>query len=46
MQDKPGEVTGEGFSDAFAGQQFTWHVVHADGSTGSDQSGTTPNYRY
>jgi len=46
VQDKPGEVTGEGFSDAFGGQQFTWHVVHADGSTGSDQSGTTPNYRY
>ena len=27
VQDGPGEVTGDGFSDAFDGQQFTWHVV-------------------
>jgi predicted lipoprotein with Yx(FWY)xxD motif len=27
VEDKPGEVTGDGFSDAFDGQQFTWHVV-------------------
>ena len=26
-EDEPGEVTGDGFSDAFDGQQFTWHVV-------------------
>jgi predicted lipoprotein with Yx(FWY)xxD motif len=39
VQDNPGEVTGEGFSDAFEGQQFTWHVVHADGTTGAGSSG-------
>jgi predicted lipoprotein with Yx(FWY)xxD motif len=39
VQDQPGEVTGEGFSDAFDGQQFTWHVVHADGTTGAGSSG-------
>jgi predicted lipoprotein with Yx(FWY)xxD motif len=27
VEDEPGEVTGDGFSDAFDGQQFTWHVV-------------------
>jgi predicted lipoprotein with Yx(FWY)xxD motif len=26
-QDQSGEVTGDGFKDAFDGQQFTWHVV-------------------
>jgi predicted lipoprotein with Yx(FWY)xxD motif len=39
--DKPGRVNGDGASDAFAGQQFTWHVVHADGSTGSAGGGQT-----
>jgi predicted lipoprotein with Yx(FWY)xxD motif len=37
--DQPGEVTGDGFEDAFDGQTLTWHVVHADG--GTDSSGTT-----
>ena len=36
-QDDPGEVTGDGFSDAFDGQTFTWHVVSVGG--GSDSSG-------
>ena len=27
VEDEPGEVTGDGFSDAFDGQQFTWHVL-------------------
>ena len=27
VEDEPGEVTGDGLSDAFDGQQFTWHVV-------------------
>jgi predicted lipoprotein with Yx(FWY)xxD motif len=40
-EDEPGEVTGDGFEDAFAGQTLTWHVVHADGSTGSSGGGTT-----
>jgi predicted lipoprotein with Yx(FWY)xxD motif len=34
-QDQPGQVKGDGFKDAFGGQQFTWHVVHADASAGS-----------
>ena len=36
-EDQPGEVTGDGFSDAFGGQQFTWHAVHA--TSGADSSG-------
>ena len=36
-EDDPGEVTGDGFSDAFDGQTFTWHVVSVGGA--SDSSG-------
>ena len=39
MLDKPGKVAGDGFKDAFAGQRFTWHVVHPTAATSS--SGTT-----
>jgi predicted lipoprotein with Yx(FWY)xxD motif len=42
-QDAPGEVTGDGFSDAFDGQQFTWHVVSLDGASNSGTTGTTGN---
>jgi predicted lipoprotein with Yx(FWY)xxD motif len=38
-EDEPGEVTGDGFSDAFDGQQFTWHVVSVGSSADSDQGG-------
>jgi predicted lipoprotein with Yx(FWY)xxD motif len=48
-EDQPEQVTGDGFTDAFGGQQFTWHVIHAgsassssgggDGSTGPSPSG-------
>jgi predicted lipoprotein with Yx(FWY)xxD motif len=31
----PGNVTGDGFSDEFDGQSFTWHVVRAGGSGAS-----------
>ena len=42
VEDEPGEVTGDGFEDAFDGQTLTWHVVHADGSTSAaDGGGTT-----
>jgi predicted lipoprotein with Yx(FWY)xxD motif len=41
VEDGPGEVTGDGFEDAFDGQTLTWHVVHADGSAGSPSSDTT-----
>ncbi len=34
-QEGPGEVTGDGFQDAFGGQQFTWHVVSVGGGGGS-----------
>ena len=40
--DSPGKVTGDGASDAFGGQHFTWHVVHSDGTTASTPPGTTP----
>jgi predicted lipoprotein with Yx(FWY)xxD motif len=39
-EDSPGQVGGDGFDDAFGGRQFTWHVVHANGSTSS--SGDAP----
>lgn len=35
-EDEPGEVTGDGFADAFDGQQFTWHVVRVGGSPSGD----------
>ena len=40
VEDEPGEVTGDGFSDAFDGQQFTWHVVSAGGAPDSNQGDT------
>ncbi|HEX5467947.1 MAG TPA: hypothetical protein VFW80_02750 [Gaiellaceae bacterium] len=46
-EDQPGEVSGDGFADAFGGQQFTWHVVHAsssqDSSGGGSGSGANTN---
>jgi predicted lipoprotein with Yx(FWY)xxD motif len=40
-EDKPGEVSGDDFADAFAGQQFTWHVVHSDSAADSSGGGTS-----
>jgi predicted lipoprotein with Yx(FWY)xxD motif len=40
-EDNPGEVTGDGFSDAFGGQPFTWHVVRVGSSPDSDGGGST-----
>jgi predicted lipoprotein with Yx(FWY)xxD motif len=45
-QDDPGEVTGDGFEDAFDGQTLTWHVVNADGSPGASDTPTTGPSRY
>ena len=45
-QDQPGEVTGDGFADAFGGQQFTWHVVHANGAQDSSGSDNTSSGIY
>jgi predicted lipoprotein with Yx(FWY)xxD motif len=35
VQDSPGDVTGDGFSDAFDGQQLTWHAVVVEATTSS-----------
>jgi predicted lipoprotein with Yx(FWY)xxD motif len=37
--DKPGQVGGDGFDDAFGGQQFTWHIVHGDNTANSSDNG-------
>ena len=42
-QEQAGQVTGDGFQDAFGGQHFSWHVVGVgnggSGSTSSTGSG-------
>jgi predicted lipoprotein with Yx(FWY)xxD motif len=38
VEDSPGEVTGDGFSDDFEGQRFTWHAVLAGGGSSSASS--------
>jgi predicted lipoprotein with Yx(FWY)xxD motif len=40
-EDKPGEVTGNGFHDAFNGQQFTWHVVTIGGGSSQNQGASS-----
>jgi predicted lipoprotein with Yx(FWY)xxD motif len=49
-QDQAGQVTGDGFQDAFDGQHFTWHVVSVgnggSGSGGSTSSGGGGGYSY
>jgi hypothetical protein len=42
VQDGSGEVTGDGFSDAFDGHQFTWNVVSV-GSVGSQPNTSSSN---
>jgi predicted lipoprotein with Yx(FWY)xxD motif len=37
-QDSAGEVTGDGFKDAFDGQQFTWHVITVGNAGGASDS--------
>jgi predicted lipoprotein with Yx(FWY)xxD motif len=41
-EDSPGKVSGDGFSDDFDGQHFTWHTVLAGGkiSSGGSSSGS------
>jgi predicted lipoprotein with Yx(FWY)xxD motif len=46
VEDKPGEVTADGFSDAFDGQQFTWHVVSVGDAPDSNQDGGTTRGPY
>jgi predicted lipoprotein with Yx(FWY)xxD motif len=43
-EEGPGEVTGDGFKDAFGSQQFVWHVVSVGnraGSSGASSSGSS-----
>jgi predicted lipoprotein with Yx(FWY)xxD motif len=40
--DPAGKVTGDGVSDDFGDQHFTWRVVRADGTTPSTPAATTP----
>jgi predicted lipoprotein with Yx(FWY)xxD motif len=46
VQDQPGEVTGDGFEDAFGGQTLRWHVVHPDGTTGSTGTSSSGGLGY
>jgi len=48
-EDGAGQVTGDGFADAFGGQHFTWHVVHVNSSqnsTGATTSSSRGMYGY
>ena len=51
-EDSKGKVTGNDFSDDFNGQQFTWHAVMSEqssgssGTSGTGSSGTTSNPSY
>lgn len=40
-QDEPGQVTGDGLTDVFGSQQFTWHVVSPGGASDSGDGGST-----
>jgi predicted lipoprotein with Yx(FWY)xxD motif len=46
-EDSPGKATGNGFQDQFAGHNFTWNVVLANGTlasaTGTGTSAATPS---
>jgi predicted lipoprotein with Yx(FWY)xxD motif len=41
VDDTPGQVTGDGFSDSFAGTTFTWTVASAGGSSSASGSAAT-----
>jgi predicted lipoprotein with Yx(FWY)xxD motif len=42
---QPGQVTGDGLSDEFDGETFTWHVVTSDGSSsGGSEGGRSYGY--
>jgi hypothetical protein len=40
--DSPGQATGDGDSDDFDGQQFTWHAVTTGMAGSSGGAATTP----
>jgi predicted lipoprotein with Yx(FWY)xxD motif len=37
--EKPGQVTGDGFEDSFDGQSFTWHAVTTKGTSSGGSGG-------
>jgi predicted lipoprotein with Yx(FWY)xxD motif len=37
---RPGQVTGDGFTDSFAGTSFTWHAVTTTGASSGGASGS------
>ena len=41
VDDTPGQVTGDGFSDSFAGTTFTWTVAATDGAASDSSSDST-----
>ena len=41
-EDSPGQVNGNGFSDAFGSQHFTWHAVLASGMAAGSAPGNGP----
>jgi predicted lipoprotein with Yx(FWY)xxD motif len=45
-QDAPGKVQGNGFSDDFAGQHFTWTAVLAGGKSSGSTTTTPPRNDY
>jgi predicted lipoprotein with Yx(FWY)xxD motif len=42
-EDSPGEVTGDGFKDSFAGRDFTWSVVGSAQPSSGDSGNTSDN---
>ena len=42
-EDSAGKATGNGFRDQFAGHNFTWNVVRANGTLASGTAATTPS---
>jgi predicted lipoprotein with Yx(FWY)xxD motif len=42
-EDMRGKVNGDGVHDAFGAEQFSWHVVHANGSTTTPASSQPSN---
>jgi predicted lipoprotein with Yx(FWY)xxD motif len=40
-QEGPGEVTGDGVSDSFGSQDFTWHVIGTGGDAGNSSSSSS-----
>jgi predicted lipoprotein with Yx(FWY)xxD motif len=43
VEDAPGKATGDGESDAFDGQQFSWHAVTVDMAGAGGGATTTPS---